>query len=356
MIFFVTRGIIDGVKLMSWEIYREEYNKEAVKLGISQEEINKNLTYAESLIKNDLPVIFDGKHLANLTGISHEYIYKIANTPKSGYRKFVIPKKNGGKRIINEPLPNLKILQTWILREILEKQAVSIFAKAYKKGVSIKENVRFHKNQKKVLRLDIEDFFSEVKQRKVLNIFLSFGYSMEVSVLLAKLCTLNKKLPQGAPTSSYLSNLALKNFDADIAKYCKKKKIRYTRYADDMTFSGDFKEKKLINRVERMLTFYNLKLNKKKTNLMRPHNRQLVTGITVNEKIQVRASVRKDIRKTIFFIRKYGLDNHLKFIGEKKAKDWYLKSLISKVGYCLFINPDDEELQSYYDYLIAYEE
>lgn len=336
---------------MEWENYVEQYMEKAIDFGYSSETIESNLFYAEKLFKQNLPIIYDGYHLGLLTGIKYEYIYKTANAPKRMYRKFQIPKKNGGIRTINEPLPNLKIVQKWILVEILEKVKISAYAKAYKKRSSIRDNVRFHKNQEKVLRLDIKDFFINIKQRKILSIFLSLGYNMEVSVLLSKLCTLNGSLPQGAPTSAYLSNIMMKSLDDELSKYCTENKIRYTRYADDMTFSGSFKEWKLIKKVKRTLKWNKMVLNKDKIHLMRQHNRQLVTGVIVNEKLQVRKSVRKDLRKQIYYIEKWGLEDHMKFIGVNTPKDIYLKSLSGKVAYCLFINPKDIEFQRYYKLL-----
>lgn len=336
---------------MEWKDYEASYTVEAELNGMSIEHIEKNLKYAKKLFDNNVPIIYDQYHFSYLVGISYEYIFKITNSSKSGYRKFNIQKKNGGIRTINEPLPNLKVIQKWILEKILERVSVSPYAKAYKKTLSIKDNVRFHRNQKKVLRLDITDFFGHLRQRKVLSIFLNLGYSLELSVMLAKLCTLHHKLPQGAPTSAYLSNLLMVGFDKEISLYCSKKKIRYTRYADDMTFSGDFNEYKLISKVKNTLGWLGLYLNKDKTHLMRQHDRQLVTGITVNEKIQVQRNVRRTLRKEIYFIEKYGIESHLEFLKLKIDSDLYLKSLLGKLGYCVFINPKDEEFQQYYNYI-----
>lgn len=338
---------------MKWEIYKQNYTREANAFELPDKLVEENLNYAYTLFNKDIPIIFDQNHLSLLLGIDYKYLLKISNSPNSGYRKFFIPKKNGSKRTINEPLPNLKYIQRWILDEILYSITVSPFAKAYKKNVSIKENVRFHKNQKQVLRLDIKDYFGSIKQRHILRIFLNLGYSIEVSVILSKLCTLNNTLPQGAPTSSYLSNIVMMRFDEEISKYCYKNKIRYTRYADDMTFSGEFNTSKLINLVEKTLNWNNLLLNKEKTHLMRRHTRQLVTGITVNDKIQVTRPIRRHLRKEIYFIKKYGIHEHLRKIEESAVNPkFYLKSLLSKVGYCKFINPKDTEFTDYYTFLL----
>ena len=337
--------------VMDWNTYRELYEKKAIEKKIPLEKIKLKLEYAEKLFLNELPIIYNAYHLSNLVGISHEYLFKISNSPNSGYRKFKIDKKNGGTRTINEPLPNLKIVQNWILREILENISVSPYAKAYKKGVNIKSNVRFHKKQKLVFHLDIKDFFINLKQHKVLSLFLKLGYSKEVSVLLAKLCTLNNSLPQGAPTSAYLSNVLLGNFDNSISKLCNSKHIRYTRYADDMNFSGDFNYKKLQYRVVQELSNLGLELNEEKTTLMKKNQRQIVTGIVVNEKVQVPNNMRKQLRKEVYFIQKYGIKSHIQHTNMDTTEDYYLKSLLSRIGYCIFINPEEKELIKYHDYI-----
>ncbi|PFI53287.1 reverse transcriptase [Bacillus cereus] len=337
---------------MEWELYKESYEKEAQNHNLSDETIKSNLKYAYNLYKQNVPIIYDQLHFSLLVGISYEYILKVTNAPKQSYRRFSIAKKNGDKRIIHEPLPTLKIIQEWILHEILNNIDVSPYAKAYRKKVSLKDNVKFHRNQKKVLRLDIKDFFGSIKQNQVLSIFLKIGYTIDVSTLLAKICTLSGKLPQGSPTSAALSNLVMRGFDKEISLYCNEKKIRYTRYADDMTFSGDFKEQKLIKKVKSYLSWIRLELNLDKTNLMRKHNRQLVTGITVNEKIQVNVQKRRKLRQEVYFIRKYGLCSHLRHRGfAEYDSEMYIKSLIGKIGYCLFINPKDEEFREYLKFL-----
>lgn len=111
--------------------------------------------------------------------------------------------------------------------------------------------------------------------------------------MLTNLCCLNGSLPQGAPTSPMLSNIVLEDFDNEIGLYAIEQKIRYTRYADDMTFSGDFNAGKVISKVKRQLNDLGLKLNDEKTRTRGRGQRQEVTGIVVNEKMQLPRSERK---------------------------------------------------------------
>ncbi|MGF3226964.1 retron St85 family RNA-directed DNA polymerase [Facklamia sp. P12932] len=334
-----------------WIIYKENFKQEAFKNKKSKEYIYFNLNYAENLAKKDLPIIYNPDHLGKLIGIKSSYFFKVTNKTTLFYRKFSIKKRNGKKRIIHEPLPNLKIIQKWILKNILYKLEVSKFAKAYTPNVSIKDNVRFHRNQKYVLKLDIKNFFGSLSEKQVYKIFRNLGYFNDVSVLLTKLCTLNGHLPQGASTSAYLSNLILLDFDKTVSSFCKKRNIRYTRYADDLSFSGSFNHKALLNFINYQLKLLSLELNHSKTRLLKQQQSQIITGIVVNQKIQVSRNYRKKIRLEIYYINKFGLYEHLKHIGAKVEAKAYLRSLYGKICYCLFINPNDLKMEFYKDFI-----
>ncbi len=238
--------------------------KIAKKNGKSEEYCEECMIYAQNLWVNKIPIIYTQEHLCALLGYLPIYVYAAANSPERFYRQFSIPKKNGGIRIISEPLPNLKEIQKWILKNILYNLKVSAYAKAYIPGKSIKDNVRFHRRQKKVLSLDIKSFYDCLTNWMVFQLFMENGYNESVAMMLTGLCCLNGSLPQGAPTSAALSNLLMKKFDEIVGKYCKEQEIRYTRYADDMTFSGDFDEVQVIRFIRKNLKCMGLKLNKTK--------------------------------------------------------------------------------------------
>lgn len=140
----------------------------------------------------------------------------------------------------------------------------------------------------------------------------SFGYSKSLSLLLTKLCTLNKGLLQGAPTSPYLLNLLTADMDAAIYQFCAANgKLRYTRYADDISISGDMNPSYVISEVSKMVTANYLKINKDKIAVVRQHDRQIVTGVVVNEKLQASKDYRKSIRLEMHYCQKYGIDGHL---------------------------------------------
>ena len=252
--------------------------------------------------------------------------------------------------MISEPLPSLKEIQIWILKNILYKVPVSPFAKAYKPNVKLIENLKFHKKQPKVFTLDLENFFPSIKVKAIEKVFRQLGYSKMISKLLSKLCTRDGALPQGAPTSPYLSNLIFKDADAVLFNFCKQRKIRYTRYADDLSFSGDFDEKELLDKVTQTIEKLDLRINESKTKLMTPNTRQTVTGIVVNEKPQVAFHKRNELRQALHYIKKFGIDEHREYkeINQKN----YLEHLLGKINFVLQINPRDTEFINYKAFLI----
>jgi RNA-directed DNA polymerase len=342
---------INDFKKMKFEEYKEAFEKIASNSGYSEENIKLCLDYAEILYRNNVPVIYNTSHLSALVGYKKDYLKQAVIYTPSFYRDFQITKKNGKLRNISEPLPSLKDIQIWILENILSNVVVSPFAKAYRKNIGILENLKFHKNQEKVYTLDLRDFFPSIKTQSVEDIFKSLGYSNLISNLLAKLCTRDNMLPQGAPTSPSLSNIYFKKTDNLIANYCLENKVKYTRYADDLSFSGNFDEDKLFQLVKNSVEAIGLNINPEKTKLMKPSSRQTVTGIVVNKKPQVVFHKRNKLRQDIFYIKKFGIADHIKHRKIKQVN--YLEHILGKVNFILQINPADNEFKGYMNYLIG---
>lgn len=334
---------------MKWNDYKENYIAMAKVKGKSDEYCIKQLEYAKTLYDKKVPIIYNQSHLCLLLGYDAEYVYAVCNQPRDFYRSFRIVKKNGKTRKIDEPLPSLKEIQTWILNEILYNIEISPYAKAYVKGKSVKDNARFHRKQPKVLTMGISDFFPSISFKRVLNIFRKVGYRENVAVMLANLCCLEGSIPQGAPTSPMLSNIVASSLDYKIVKYIGKNKIRYTRYADDMTFSGDFLEGDIIKNVERIANREGFRINEEKTRTRYRNQRQEVTGVVVNEKMQVNRALRRKIRSDVYYIRKFGLASHLEHVGIEKKN--YLYHLMGITSYALYINPADNEMKEYVEFL-----
>lgn len=223
--------------------YSRQFTLLAVHNSVPYEKTEELLSYAKRLFDQNLPIIYDQRHLSLLIGLDYRYLIAISNCQKAYYKQYQIPKRTGGYRTIMEPLPGLKLAQEWILHNILYKvldKTVYKTAKAYIPGMNIRENVKFHRNKDVLMCIDIVDFFGTIRFQSVLKIFQELGYTKSVAVLLANLCTLNQALPQGAPTSPMLSNMVFHDIDKSIFQFCRLQRIMYSRYADGMTFSGNF--------------------------------------------------------------------------------------------------------------------
>jgi len=336
----------------SWKSYSKEFKKKAIESGFTDPEISFWLTYAKQLYEKNLPIIFDQIHYSLLVGYNYEYLKKITNDQRKFYQEYEIPKKKGGTRFIAEPLPSLKEIQKWTLVNILENVKVSKFAKAYIKNKSIRVNAWFHKNQDIVLRIDVEDFFGSIKFHHVYDIYKRLGYSKQVSTLLTKLCIKDGKLPQGSPTSPTLSNIYMFYADKRISSFVVPKKVRYTRYADDLIFSGNFDPGLIIKFVQLVLKDYDLNINTTKTRVLKKHQRQLVTGIVVNEKLQVPRETRKKLRQAVYYINKFGLDSHLEHTENLHAN--HIRHLLGIANFILYVNPEDKYAKQYIEILLKY--
>ncbi len=342
---------------MDWIEYKSKFTYLAKYHNYDDNYIGKCLNYAKTLFDQNLPIIYDLDHLANLVGYNKLYIMKVCNAQNLFYREFKIPKKREGEfRKISEPLPNLKQIQRWILDNILYKVDPSPHAKAYRLGYSIKDNAKFHRKQKTVLTMDIENYFGTIDYRMVFTLFKNLGYSKFISTILSNLCIMDNCLPQGAPTSAMLSNLVTKKIDDDIVYYAKKHKIRYTRYADDLTFSGDIKEDKLIKFVNKILKSYGFIVNENKTRTRYQSQQQEVTGIVVNEKLQAARVYRREFRKNMYYVKAFGLENHLSFLEKNNKKEVYkpinyIYHLLGKANFIKHVNPNEEQINEDIEFL-----
>ena len=325
---------------ISWSTYKKRFRRDAARDNKSEEYVAACLAYAEPIWRESIPPIFDQHHLSRLLGYNEHYLYGITNMPRRYYRIFNISKASGGMRQIEEPLPSLKEIQDWILRNILDHLSPSKYAKAYRKGFSLMDNARFHRGQSVLLKMDIKDFFPSVTYKKVFGVFRRCGYTIDVSTMLAKLCCIHDRLPQGSPASPAISNLVMKRVDARLGGYCRARSIRYTRYADDLAFSGSFKPSPLIHFTSTVLQDDGYRPNKRKTRVLLPHQRQMVTGVVVNNrKARVPRETRRDLRKILHYMEQFGVDDHLEHIGETRGN--YIEHCRGIANWVLSIDPDD---------------
>jgi len=307
------------------------------------------VAYGERLLRAGLPIIFDNQNLSKLVGYSEEYLNGAKYCTDKFYRRFSVPKRGGGSRMISEPLPSLKEVQRWIYNKILLQVPVSDAAKAYVPGKKLKESARLHRSQGFVLRVDIKDFFPTISRYRVFGLFRSLGYCSEVAGSLSHLCCLDESLPQGSPCSPYLSNIILRSLDKRMLSYCRSRGLRYSRYADDFSISGRSFSHSLIALVCEMIRSEGFDVNEKKTAIMRAGGRQIVVGAVVNQKINAHREYRRKLRQDFYYVNKHGLDSHLAHIGEFRsgARQYYL----GKCSFVLSLNAADRDASAFSELL-----
>ena len=246
----------------------------------------------------------------------------------------------------------MKQIQKQILNNILNNKSISKYAKAYHKGIQLKDNAIPHINKEMILKLDIKDFFENISFLNIYNSCFPIEYfPKSVGMILTYLCTYDNHLTQGSPTSAYISNLVMKEFDEELGNWCNLRNISYTRYSDDMTFSGAFNPSELITKVRKMLYKLGLELNNDKIHIVYKSSSQNVTGIVVNEKMQVNVKYRNKIRQEIYYIKKFGLSSHLKKCDINIDSKRYLNILYGRVLYVLQINENDKEFIKYRQFI-----
>ena len=279
-------------------------------------------------------------------------LYTLSNRGSRNYRRVTIDKKDGGSRTLLVPCGLLKGVQRNILHHVLDERPVSSCAQAYRKGTDIRGNASCHLGKKLVLKLDISHFFDSILFPRVYGAaFPETLFPPAAAMLLTSLCCCNERLPQGSPASPAISNLVMRPFDIYMDGWCRERGIAYTRYCDDMTFSGDFDAAALCSKVRSYLEAMGFTLNEKKTKLLTGDVRQSVTGIVVNDKLQVSREYRKKLRQEVYYCKKYGIDAHLERVeadtGIRWEKERYICSVQGRLRFVLQVNPQDAEFAGY---------
>lgn len=301
----------------AWQKRKETeivYLGENVSGGLNNFEEN-----AERLTANNLPSFANIEKLAealNLTvGKLRFLAFNRQTSETKHYIHFNLPKKTGGFRLISAPMPQLKSAQHWILHNILQKITVHEAAHGFLPEKNIVSNAQPHVGAKIVINFDLKDFFPSINFPRVKGVFRSLGYSEAIATVFSLICTApdveeveidgktyfvavgERHLPQGAPTSPYLTNILCKRLDKGLKTLATNYDFTYTRYADDLTFSTKSDGEKLtdfINKVRYVVEKQGLIINESKTRILRRGRQQEVTGIVVNDKISVdRETLRK---------------------------------------------------------------
>jgi len=334
--------------------------------GHSPEYISDISVYANNLISKKLPVIFSTTHLAKLIGIPPLHLAFIINNRPLNYKSYKLRKKHGGFRWINSPDKDLKYIQGWIKIHILDIIENHEAACGFNKGSSIKKNATSHQKKDLILNIDLYRFFDSITEERVCGLFKWLGYLPNLAYDMAKLLCYqpsdkyfvemgkegvfsekyleNKRaiLPQGSPASPAVSNILTYKLDIRLFNLAAKSGVNYSRYADDITFSGDRNNMVSLNTIKTILVEEGFYINKEKIKYLPKNRRQNVTGVVVNEGLRVNSAYKKKVLSELFFSEKSGVKNHLDFLKDKnkqEIKSNYKDHLLGKIYFIYSIEP-----------------
>ena len=312
----------------------------------------------ERAAENELPPLDTPQQLAEALGLTVPQLRWLAYHREAAtsihYYRFTIPKRDGSERPIWAPLPKLKAAQQWIRVNVVERLLVHGSVHGFLPGRSTLTNAQVHTNPRIVLKMDIKDFFPTVTLPRVKGVFRKAGYREQIATLMALLCTEAPReivehqgksyyvalgprcLPQGAPTSPALTNTLCLRLDQRLTGLAKKYGWRYTRYADDLTFSlpkgheGPPKLGALMGVVRRIVEEEGFAIHPEKTRLARSGARQKITGLVVNGagKPRVPRKLKREVRAALHNLK----------VG-KPLKEG--ESLARLTGYAAYVHMSD---------------
>lgn len=252
------------------------------------------------------------------------------------YHSWLLPKKKGGKREISAPKPYLKMIQRALLDALFCKVPLHDCVTGFRVDHSIKDNAVPHVGKNVVVNVDIAGFFPNTSLR-IVRLAVAKSVSSELSKharnLIFDICTLKGGLPTGAPTSPAIANIGLVSFDQAIHKICSRLGLDYTRYADDLTFSGE-DPGRVLPFVEECLEKLGYGLDRKKTNFFRRGRRQIVTGLVVNDKVSLPKTLRRRLRAAVHNLGRKG-DGDLHWHG----KPMNASELMGRVAFLNSVDP-----------------
>lgn len=328
--------------------------------GISKG-LNNKENNTQQLLHYGLPVYNNVVELAQNLGVDlatlRYLLYNRKVSKINHYHTFSIAKKSGGTRIISAPKRQLKAIQTAVLENILNRIPVTDSAHGFIKERSILTNAQPHIAKDIVINVDLKNFFPTISYKRVKGLFKSFGYSEQLSVILALTCTQSETdkveldgityyvqkgerfLPQGSPASPAISNLLVYKMDKRIEGLAAKLGFTYSRYADDLSFSAS-KEKeenisKLLYFLKKICESEGFTVHPRKTHIMRKGNLQKVTGIVVNEKQNIERSQLRRFRALLHNIETNGW----------KEQQWgksenIVSSIEGYISFVCMVNPE----------------
>lgn len=283
--------------------------------------LNKKLTKTDDELRSCFKELISFEDVAKLLEVPQHvlWITLVKNKPYN-YQEVSIPKKNGGSRTVYISSSSLFILQKklkYILELMYNHHSTS---HGFIKEKSILTNATRHVGKKYVMNVDLKDFFPTIRYERIVNMFVKvFKCNLNVAHALANIVTHHEGfLPQGSPISPLISNIIARSMDDQILKLCKEvKEIQYTRYADDLTFSTNRKvvptslarftgnTYEISNTLLKIIESNGFKVNMDKFRIQSEYEHQSVTGIKVNQKLNVNKSYIRNIRLYLHLFEKH---------------------------------------------------
>jgi RNA-directed DNA polymerase len=322
------------------------YRQRGLQLGHSDEVIDAAEAVATRLRAQGVAVVFTLGHLARRCGAPYSYLRRVIKRSIDPYHEFAIKRRAGkNPRLISSPDPLLMNVQRWILARILDHVSPHPASYAYQTGKSIRMCAEQHVGARWLLKMDLHNFFHTIDERQVYRIFAELGYEPLLAFELARLCTRQAYgafphptrfivrhqrnfaipgysthalgfVPQGAPTSGAIANLAVRPLDDSLAALASAHRLVYTRYADDIVFSssGTFDRRAaslLMQRARHEIAACGFTVHDKKTRLTPPGARRVVLGLLVDgDRIRLPKEMKSRIATHIHAAEKFGLREH----------------------------------------------
>lgn len=315
-------------------------------------------SFAEMQKREDLLDLLNFVKLSVIKGYNEPFsiqqlnYYSFPSHAKKKYKYFTIPKKSGGNREINAPTRTLKTLQKTlnVIFQCLFTPHGS--ATGFVLNKSIVDNASIHTGNNYVLNIDLKDFFTSIEQARIWACLKNPPFSLNddrqvLANIIASLCCtelqIERKdekgeihlcsknvLPQGAPTSPTLSNIVAQRLDYQLWSIAKRFNLKYSRYADDITFSSMHNvyqiDSDFIKELRRVITAQNFEINEKKVRLIKRDFKQEVTGLIVNKKVNISQKYIKQIRMWLYLWETYGYNKaNICFLKDYKIDKGYIK-------------------------------
>jgi len=254
----------------------------------------------------------DRHYLARLLGMNEDRLTQFAGEAERLYDRFPLKTRRHRPRWIEAPKPFLKLVQRRLLDRLLYEVPPHCAAHGFYPELSIVTNAQMHADSVWVISFDLKDFFPTTDGEKVRQVLNKY-YALEGKTLetVLRLTCRGGSLPQGAPTSPHLANLAFFKGDELLSELAKKHALSYTRYADDMTFSGNGLPDGFENLVEQIVRQAGYRLAAEKTKRMGRHQCQKVTGLVVNDGVRLPRNQRRRLRAIRRDIETKGIESAL---------------------------------------------